>query len=367
MLNKLFKGIVVPTVVLASMCANAEEEKVLNVYNWNEYIEPSIIPKFEKETGIKVTYDLFDSNEVLDAKLFAGKTGYDIVVPGSDFLVRQIKAGVFQPLDKSKLPNIKNLDQDQLKLLSKLDNGNTYSLPYMAGTTGIAYNIDMIEKRFGKGFRVDSWDILFKPENIAKLNDCGVAFLNAPTEVIPTVMNYLGKDPNSSKIKDYKEAEELLLSIRPYITYFHSSQNINDIANGDICITLGWSGDLMQARDRAKEANNGVRIEYVVPKEGALIFYDMMTITKDAEHVENALKFMNFLMREDISALNSSYTSYSCANKAAHPYISEEVRNNPNIFIPDEMMKKMFIKEVLPQRLLRDLNKLWDRVKVGRK
>ena len=342
MLNKLFKGIVVPTVVLASMCANAEEDKVLNVYNWNEYIEPSIIPKFEKETGIKVTYDLFDSNEVLDAKLFAGKTGYDIVVPGSDFLVRQIKAGVFQPLDKSKLP-------------------------YMAGTTGIAYNIDMIEKRFGKGFRVDSWDILFKPENIAKLNDCGVAFLNAPTEVIPTVMNYLGKDPNSSKIKDYKEAEELLLSIRPYITYFHSSQNINDIANGDICITLGWSGDLMQARDRAKEANNGVRIEYVVPKEGALIFYDMMTITKDAEHVENALKFMNFLMREDISALNSSYTSYSCANKAAHPYISEEVRNNPNIFIPDEMMKKMFIKEVLPQRLLRDLNKLWDRVKVGRK
>ncbi len=345
--------------------AFADEEKVVNVYNWSDYIDPTVIPEFEKETGIKVVYDVFDSNEVLEAKMLSGKSGYDVVVPGSDFLARQIQAGVYLPLDKSKLPNFKGLDEAQMKMLATLDEGNTYAIPYMQGSTGIAYNKKKIEERLGKDYKVDSWDVFFKPEIISKLKDCGVAVLNAPTEVVATAMHYLGKNPVDTDPKAYKDAEELLLKMRDNVTYFHSSQNINDLANGDICITLGWSGDLFQAKARAEEAKNGVEIEYVVPKEGALVFYDMMAIPKDAEHPDNAHKFIDFILRPEIMAKTSSYVSYANAVSASRPMVTESVRNNPNIFLPEEVMGKIFLMKPLPQKVNRQINKIWNRVKSG--
>ena len=367
MFKKTLAAVAVAAVsVMSSLnSAAAEEEKILNIYNWSDYIDPEIIPMFEKETGIKVVYDVFDSNEVLDAKILSGKTGYDIVAPGLDFMARQQKAGVYLELDKSKLPNLANIDPVQLSFIAKLDPDNAHGIPYFVGTEGIAYNKKMIEERLGKDFDMKTWDVIFKPEILSKLKDCGVAVLNAPTEVIPTALNYLGLNPNSTNLADYKKAEELLIKMRPNVTYFHSSQNINDLANGDICITLGWSGDVLQAADRAVEAQNGVEIEYLVPREGALMFYDMFAIPKDAEHVENAYKFMNFIMRPDIAAKNSSYVSYDNANKAGAPMVIDKVRNNPNIFIPEEQLKKMWVPEVHPRNINKEMTKIWNRVKAS--
>lgn len=367
MFKKTLTAVAVAAVAVVSgfNSAAAEEEKILNIYNWSDYIDPEIIPMFEKETGIKVVYDVFDSNEVLDAKILSGKTGYDIVAPGLDFMARQQKAGVYLKLDKSKLPNLSNIDPVQLSFVAKLDPDNAHGIPYFVGTAGIAYNKKMIEERLGKDFDMKTWDVIFKPEILSKLKDCGVAILNAPTEVIPTALNYLGLDPNSTNLDDYKKAEELLLKMRPNVTYFHSSQNINDLANGDICITLGWSGDVLQAADRAEEAQNGVEIEYLVPREGALMFYDMFAIPKDADHVENAYKFMNFIMRPDIAAKNSSYVSYDNANKAAVPMVIDKVRNNPNIYIPEEQLKKMWVPEVHPRKINKEMTKIWNRVKAS--
>lgn len=367
MFKKTLTAVAVAAVAVVSgfNSAAAEEEKILNIYNWSDYIDPEIIPMFEKETGIKVVYDVFDSNEVLDAKILSGKTGYDIVAPGLDFMARQQKAGVYLKLDKSKLPNLSNIDPVQLSFVAKLDPDNAHGIPYFVGTAGIAYNKKMIEERLGKDFDMKTWDVIFKPEILSKLKDCGVAILNAPTEVIPTALNYLGLDPNSTNLDDYKKAEELLLKMRPNVTYFHSSQNINDLANGDICITLGWSGDVLQAADRAEEAQNGVEIEYLVPREGALMFYDMFAIPKDADHVENAYKFINFIMRPDIAAKNSSYVSYDNANKAAVPMVIDKVRNNPNIYIPEEQLKKMWVPEVHPRKINKEMTKIWNRVKAS--
>ena len=248
------KGIVTLSLVAALMAggAVAQEEKVLHVYNWSDYIAEDTIANFEKETGIKVVYDVFDSNEVLEAKLLAGNTGFDVVIPSSDFLARQIQAGVFMSLDKSKLPNLGNMDADVMTLLKDKDPDNAHSIPYLGGTTGIGFNPKKVAEVMGPDFKMDSWDAVLKPENLSKLSKCGVSFLNAPTEIFATVLHYTGKDSNSTNIADYKEAGKLLSTLRPYITYFHSSQYINDLANGDICVAIGWSGDVMQAAARAK-------------------------------------------------------------------------------------------------------------------
>ncbi|MDD6177342.1 MAG: polyamine ABC transporter substrate-binding protein [Succinivibrionaceae bacterium] len=340
-----------------------EEEQVVHVYNWNESIDMSVIPMFEKQTGIRVIYDLFDSNEVLDTKLLTGQSGYDVVFPGSEFVTHQVKAGVYHTLPKDKIPNLQYLDPIQMKMLDGVDSGNQHAIPYLAGTTGIGYNVDLIAKYLGPDFKVDSWDVIFKPEILSKLTPCGVAVLNAPTEVMGTAMHYLGLDPNDSNPKAYKPAEELLKNISPYVTYFHSSQNINDLANGDICITLGWSGDLIQARNRAIEANNGIKIEYIVPKEGALIFYDMMAIPQDAPHKENAYKFINFIMDPKVMGQISSYTSYSSANTESVKYVDPAVKANPNVFIPQEKMPKMFMVYGKPQKVMKEINKMWNRIK----
>ena len=362
------KGLVALTLLAAMSVGSAvaQEEKVLHVYNWSDYIAEDTVASFEKETGIKVVYDVFDSNEVLEAKLLAGNTGFDVVVPSSDLLARQIQAGVFAPLDKSKLPNLKNMDPDIMKLLQDKDPDNAHSIPYLGGTTGIGFNPKKVAEVMGPDFKMESWDAVLKPENLSKLSKCGVSFLNAPTEIFSTVLHYIGKDPNSTNAADYKEAGKLLATLRPHITYFHSSQYINDLANGDICVAIGWSGDVMQAKARATEAKNGVEVDYVIPKEGALIFYDMLAVPRDAKHPENAMAFINYLMKPDVIAKVSNFVSYASGNKASLPLVDANIRNNPNIYPTDEMKPKMFTLKVLPQKVNREITREWTKVKTGK-
>ena len=344
----------------------ATEEKVLHVYNWSDYIAEDTIANFEKETGIHVIYDVFDSNEVLEAKLFAGNTGFDLVVPSSDYLGRQLKAGIFMPLDKSKLPNMKNLDPALMKLLQEKDPDNDHAMPYLGGTTGIGYNVKKVEAVMGKDFKMNSWNAVFNPANLKKLHQCGVAFLNSPTDLFAVVLRYQGKDPSSHDVADYMAASKLMQSLRPYITYFNSSQYINDLANGDICVAIGWSGDVIQAANRAEESKNGVEVTYVVPKEGSDVFYDMLAIPKDAKHPENALAFINYLMRPEVAAKITNYVSYANANAAATPMVDETIRDNPNIYFSDELKPKMFTQQILPQKITRVITREWTKVMTGK-
>lgn len=367
---KMFKSISVLSLAVAgalfSNAAMAEEEKILYVYNWSEYVAEDTISNFEKETGIKVVYDVYDSNEVLEAKLLAGQSGYDVVGPGSDFLARQIKVGIFMPLDKTKFKNYGNLDPVQMKLLDQLDPGNAYAIPYVIGTTGIGYIPEKIAAALGTDGKVDSWDVLFKKENAEKLSQCGIAVLNAPTEVLGTALHYLNLPENSENPNDYKKAAAKLMEIRPYIRYFHSSQFITDLANSNICIALGWSGDILQGADRAKEAKNGVNVEYVVPKEGGLVYYDMLAIPSDAKHPENAHKFLDYMMHPDVMASISSYTHNATAVKPAIPMVDEAVRNDPNVYIPeDKMATKMFVNKPLSSKINKLVTTIWTKIKKG--
>lgn len=352
--------------LVLSSSSFAESENSLNVYNWNDYEAPDTVSNFEQQFNIKVITDYFDTNEVLEAKLLAGKSGYDIVVPGSDFLARQIKAGVFHKLDKSKIPNLKNLDPVRMEMLAQLDPNNEHAIPYQQGTTGIGYNVKKIKEIFGDDYKVDSWDFVFKKENISKLQHCGVAVLNNPTEVFATALNYLGLDPNSTEVKDYSKAGKLLLSIRPFIRYFHSSQYIADIASGDICVVIGWSGDIMQGRDRAIEAKNGVEVDYIVPKEGALIWYDMMAVPADAEHLDNAYKYINYILEPKVIADVSNYTSYCNVVTESKNFTDKDLAANPNVYIPEELLKKMFMIKPHDQKINRTINTIWTKVKAGK-
>lgn len=365
--KKWLTGLVAGALMAVSAGALSAEQKTLHIYNWSDYIAPDTLANFTKETGIKVVYDVFDSNEVLEGKLMAGSTGYDLVVPSSQFLERQAQAGIFQPIDKSKLPNYKNLDPEMLKLVAQNDHDNKYGIPYMMVTTGIGYNVDKVKAALGKDAPVDSWDLIFKPENLEKLKSCGVSFLDAPSEVYAAVLHYLGKDPNSSDPKDYSgAANDLLLKLRPFIRYFHSSQYINDLANGDICVSIGWSGDILQAANRAKEAKNGVNIAYTIPKEGAMVYFDMFAIPKDAKNTEEAYQFLNYLLRPDVVANISNHVYYANANKAATPLLSAEVRDNPGIYPPADVRAKLFTQSVLSPKIDRVITRSWTTVKTGK-
>ncbi|WP_130834550.1 spermidine/putrescine ABC transporter substrate-binding protein PotF [[Erwinia] mediterraneensis] len=364
--KKWLSGVVAGVLVAVSAGAMAEE-KTLHVYNWSDYIAPDTVPNFEKQTGTKVVYDVFDSNEVLEGKLMAGSTGYDVVVPSSSFLARQLQSGVFQPLDKSKLPNYKNLDPALLEKVAQHDPDNKYAIPYLWATTGIGYNIDKVKAVLGEDAPVDSWDLIFKPENLEKLKSCGVSFLDAPEEVFATVLNYLGKDPNSSDAKDYSvAATDLLLKLRPNIRYFHSSQYINDLANGNTCVAIGWAGDVLQAKDRADAANNGVHLAYSIPKEGALAFFDMMAIPKDAKNVDAAYQWLNYIMDPRVIANVSNKIYYASGNKASLPLVNADVRNNPGIFPTEETMSKLFVLKVQDPKLDRVRTRAWTKVKSGK-
>tara|TARA_R110001592_G_scaffold324410_1_gene603980 strand:+ start:1783 stop:2820 length:1038 start_codon:yes stop_codon:yes gene_type:complete len=343
--------------------ANAEE-KVLNVYNWSDYIAEDTIEKFEAETGIKVNYDVFDSNEIVEAKLLTGSTGYDVVVPTANFLERQIKAGVFRKLDPAKLPNLKNMDPVISQRVALHDPGNEHSVTYMWGTTGFGYNVKAITERLGE-MPTNTWALFFDPAVVSKLADCGVSLLDAPNDVMATALKYLGLDPNSESPDDLAKAEELLGSVRPHIRYFHSSQYIDDLANGEVCLAMGYSGDILQAADRATEAGQGVEIQYVIPKEGAVVWFDMLAIPADAPHPENAHAFIDFVMRPQIAADISNYVLYANANKASLPLVDEEVRTDPSIYPTDEIKENLFPTLARSARYDRLLKRGWTKIKAG--
>jgi putrescine transport system substrate-binding protein len=341
------------------------EDKVLNVYNWSDYIEASVIEGFTKETGIKVQYDVFDSNEMLETKLLAGNTGYDIVVPSASFLNRQLQAGVHQKLDKSLLPNLKNIDPSIAQRIEAFDKGNEHSVNYMWGTSGVGYNVKKIAERM-KDAPVDSFAMFYDPKVVSKFADCGVTILDAPSEVIGTVLIYLGKDANSEKPEDLAAAEAVLKAVRPYIKNFHSSAYIEQLANGEICLALGWSGDVLQAKTRAGEANNGVEVDYRIPKEGAVMFFDQLAIPKDAKHPKNAHLFIDYLLRPEVAAKNSSYISFANANVASTALIDKSVTDNPNVYPPADLMAKLVPDMPESAEFSRALNRSWTTVKTGK-
>jgi len=350
----------------AAASADASEDKSVNVYNWSDYIAEDTIPNFEKATGIEVTYDVFDSNEVLETKLLAGASGYDVVVPTLNFLGRQIQAGVFMPLDKSKIPNYANLDPALMKRLESQDAGNRHAIPYMWGTTGIGYNVDKVKAAFGNTDIASSLDIVFKPENISKLKDCGVTLLDTPSELIPITLNYLGEDPNSTDPAVINKAAVLLKSVRPYITNFHSSQYIDALANGDICLVVGWSGDIIQARDRAAEAKNGVNIAYAIPKEGAPQWFDMLAIPKDAKNVESAYTFINYLLDPEVMANNSNFISYPNAIPKSKALMEASITGDPTIYPPADVEAKLFTFAIIPPEVDKLYTRIWTELKTGK-
>ena len=346
---------------LGTVAAGAAE---LRIYNWSDYIDESILEEFEAETGIDVTYDVYDSNEMLETRLFAGSTGYDIVVPTGEFLDRQIKAGVHQKLDKSKLPNLKNMWDVIAAQTAMNDPGNEYSINYMWGTTGIGYNVDKVKEILGQD-EITSWDVIFDPEQIAKFADCGVQMLDASTELIPAALNYLGIDPNSTNSDDLAKAEELLLSIRPYVQKFHSSEYINALANGDICLAVGWSGDVIQAADRASEADQGVEVAYAIPEEGALLWFDQMVIPADAKNVEEAHKFLNYIMEPEVIAKATNYVYYANGNKASQPLLEEDLIGDPTIYPDETTMEKLYAKLPYDPKTDRLVTRIWTKVTTG--
>lgn len=340
------------------------EDRVVNVYNWSDYIDPKVLEDFTKETGIKVVYDVFDNNETLETKLLAGGTGYDVVVPSGDFLQRQIQAGVFQKLDKSKLPNLANMWDIISQRVANYDPGNDYAIDYMWGTTGIGYNVKKIKEITGSD-EAPTWDTIFKPENAAKFNDCGIYMLDAPKEVLAAALNYLGLDPNSHKLEDIQKAGDVIASVRPNVRKFHSSEYINALANGDICLALGWSGDVFQARNRAAEAKAGVEVGYVIPSQGAQMWFDMMAIPADAPHVAEAHEFLNYIMKPEVIAKASNVVFYANGNKASQAFIDKAILDDKAIYPADDVMKKLFTVTPYDQKTQRQVTRLWTKIVSG--
>jgi putrescine transport system substrate-binding protein len=339
--------------------------QVVNVYNWSDYIDPEVIKAFEKETGIKVRYDVFDSNEVLETKLLTGNSGYDVVVPSAYFLERQVKAGVFAPLDKSKLPGLVNIDADLAQRAARHDPDNAHSVVYMWGTTGIGYNRAMI-KAIMPDAPLDSWKLIFDPAVISKFKDCGISMLDDPTDMIGTALLYLGKDPNSESEADLKAAEDVLMKIRPYLRTIHSSQYIEQLANGELCIVVGYSGDVLQASDRAEEAGKPLDIGYSIPKEGALMWFDTLAVPADAAHKDAAHRFIDYLLRPDVAAKNSNFVNYANANKEATALINEDLRNDVGIYPPAEVKARLQPSLAKSADFTRALNRTWTRFMTGK-
>lgn len=337
----------------------------VRVLNWSDYIDPKIIDEFTAETKIKVIYDTFDTNEIVEAKLLAGKSGYDIVVPTATFLSRQIKAGVFQPLDKSKIPNLSNMWPEVQKRVATYDPGNTYSVNYMWGTTGIGYNVAKVKERMGDA-PLDSWKLVYDPAIAKRFADCGIHVLDSAEDLLPSVLRYLGKDPDSKNAADFEAAGAHLAKIRPYIRKFHSSEYINALANGDICIAVGYSGDIKQAASRAEEAGKGIDIRYAIPKEGAQMWFDQMAIPADAPNAANAHAFIDFMMRPEMIARASNVVAYANGNLASQKHVDPAILNDPSVYPSAEVLSRLFTVTSPDQRLQRTITRTWTRVKTGR-
>jgi putrescine transport system substrate-binding protein len=348
-----------------TIAVSVQAAGTVHIYNWSDYIGETTLADFQKETGIKPVYDVFDSNETLEGKLLAGRTGYDVVVPSNHFLGKQIKAGAFQKLDKSQLPNYSNLDPALLKRLEQNDPGNLYAVPYLWGTNGIGYNVDKVKAVLGVD-KIDSWGVLFEPENIKKLHKCGVAFLDSADEMMPTVLNYMGLDANSTNPEDYKKATAKLLAVRPYVTYFSSSKYITDLANGDICVAVGFSGDIFQARSRAEEAKKGINIAYAIPKEGGALWFDMLAIPKGSANAKEAHAFINYLLKPEVIAQVSDYVGYANPNPGSDKLMEQSIRTDEAVYPPQEVLDKTYVSVELPPNIQRLMTRSWTTVKSGK-
>ena len=337
----------------------------LNVYNWSDYIGKDTIPGFEKQSGIKVKYDNYDSDDTLQAKLLAGSSGYDIVVPTSNYMAKQIQAGVYLKLDKSKIPNLSNLDPTIMKMLADADPGNQYAAPYAYGTDGIGYNVQAVQKALGANAPVDSWALVLDPANLSKLKSCGVSFLDQAVDVFAATLQYMHKDPNSTNPADYQAAYDTLKKVRPYITQFNSSGYINDLANNDICVTFGWSGDVGIAHRRALESKRPYDIRFSNVKEGGLIWFDSMVIPKDAPHPEAALAWINYIEDPKVNAGITNEVFYPTPNTAARSFVTASVANDTSVYPPQDVLSKMTLLKSLPANILRLENRLWAQLKTG--
>ncbi len=349
-------------VAFGALAASAEE---VRVYNWSDYIDEDLLEKFETETGIDLIYDVFDSNEVLETKMLAGGSGYDVVVPSGTFLQRQITAGAFQELDKSKLSNIGNMWDVIEELTAQYDPDNAYSINYMWGTTGLGVNVGKVREALGDDVALDSMELILNPANMEKLAECGVYFLDAPTEIVAIVLQYLGEDPDSKDPEVIAKTEEVLMAVRPYIKKFHSSEYINALANGDICAAIGWSGDVLQARDRAYEADNGVEIAYNAFAEGSAMWFDQMAIPADAPNPDGAHKFLNFIMDPQNMADASNYVYFANGNEASQPLLEDDVISDPAIYPTEETVKNLYTTTPYSAKVQRVVTRLWTKVKSG--
>lgn len=362
----LAKQFFVGAAITAAFSATQAQENVVNVYNWAEYTAPDTISGFEQKTGIKVRYDTFDSNDTLQAKLLTGKSGYDVVVPSTHYAARQIEAGLFQKLDKSKIPNWEHLDPDIMAVLADVDPGNDYLIPWGYGTNGLGYNVTKAKEILGEDAALGNWDMLFNAENAEKLKGCGISMLDEAAQVFPAVLHYLGKDPNSSDPEDYKEALALLKTIRPFIRQFSSSGYIDELAAGDLCMVYGFSGDVMISSYRANEAKKDYKVDYYIPDGGAPVWFDTMAIPKGAAHVEAAHTFINYIETPTVHAAITNTMFFPNANKSAREHVMPEVANNPMIYPPAEVAKTLFVIKPQPLAVQRLQTRMWSELKSGR-
>jgi len=355
---------------LGGKIAAAAQARAVNVYNWSDYIEPSVLADFTRQTGIRVRYDTFDSNDTLEAKLLAGKSGYDVVTPTAYFLQRQIKAGVFQPLDKSRLPNLVHVWPAIAQKLAAYDPGNTYAVNYMWGTTGIGYNVAKAREILGAQVRLDeamaTWDMVFTPHNLAKFKDCGVYMLDSSDDILPAALHYLGLDPNSTAPADLEKAAALVMKVRPYVRKFHSSEYLEGLASGRICLVVGWSGDVKQAQRRAAEAKGGVEIGYAIPKEGAQMWFDNFAIPRDAKNVAEAHEFINYMLRPEVAAKNTNYLSYANGNLTSQKLIEPAILRDRTVYPDEQTMRRLYTIAAHDLKTQRLMNRLWTRIKTGR-
>ena len=353
---------------LFALClsSSAQPKRVVNFYNWSDYIEPSVLRDFSRETGIEVRYDTFDSNDTLETKLLAGKSGYDVVAPTGYFLERQIKAGIFQKLDKAKLPNLKYAWDEIAVRLAAYDPGNQYAVNYMWGTTGIGYNVKKVAAILGADAKIESWDQIFKPEQLARFKDCGVMMLDSSDDILAAALRYLGLDPNTKNASEIEKAAELVIKLRPSVRKFHSSEYLNALASGEICLAVGWSGDIQQAKRRAREASRGTEIAYVIPKEGAQMWFDNLALPKDAAHVAEAHELINYLAQPHVAARNSNFLGYANGIGASRPLLDPSVVNDLTIYPDAQTMQRLYTLGAHDQKTQRLMNRLWTKVKTGR-
>jgi putrescine transport system substrate-binding protein len=366
MMRQPIRLAVLAAVMITPAHAQSSKERIVNVYNWSDYIAPTVVEDFSKQTGIKIRYDTFDSNDTLETKLLAGKSGYDVVVPTAYFLGRQIKAGVFRKLDKAKLPNLANMWPEISQRLAAYDPGNQYAVNYMWGTTGIGYNARKARELLGENGKIDTWDILFKPENLVKFRDCGVHLLDSSDDILAAALYYLGLDPNSANEADLQKAADLIMKIRPYVRKFHSSEYLNALASGEICLVVGFSGDIKQSQKRAAEARNGVEIVYAIPKEGAQLWFDNLAIPRDARNVAEAEEFINYLQGPEIAATNTNFISYANGNLASQKFIDKALLDDKSVYPDEATMRRLYTISAHDPKTQRLMNRLWTRIKTGK-